>query len=187
MTTYTEQFSAAAKANAEAQLALFSQLAAKTFEGVEKLVDLNLKAAKSSLEESQAAAQKLFAAKDPQEFFTLTSSHAQPTLEKSVAYGRHLSGIFSSTQAELTKAAEAQIAEVNRKVVAMIDEAAKNAPAGSEQAISILKSTIGNLSAGYEQFTKNAKQAAEVLEANVTNAVEQISQAGAKVSRAAKK
>jgi phasin family protein len=187
MTTYTEQFSAAAKANAEAQIALFNQLASKTFEGVEKLVDLNLKAAKSSLEETQAAAQKLFSAKDPQEFFTLTSSHAQPTLEKSVAYGRHLSGIFSSTHAELTKAAEAQIAEVNRKVVALIDEAAKNAPAGSEQAISILKSTIGNLSAGYEQFTKNAKQAAEVLEANVTNAVDQISQAGAKVSRAAKK
>ncbi|MFX4377395.1 TIGR01841 family phasin, partial [Acinetobacter baumannii] len=83
------------------------------------------------------------AAKDPQEFFTLTSSHAQPTLEKSVAYSRHLSGIFSSTQAELTKAAEAQIAEVNRKVVAMIDEVAKNAPAGSEQAISMFKSAIG--------------------------------------------
>jgi phasin family protein len=186
MTTYTEQFSAAAKANAEAQIALFSQLASKTFEGMEKLVDLNLKAAKSSLEESQAAA-KLFSAKDPQEFFTLSSSHAQPTLEKSVAYGRHLSGIFSSTQAELTKAAEAQIAEVNRKVVAMIDEVAKNAPAGSEQAISMFKSAIGNMSAGYEQFTKNAKQAAEVLEANVTNAVDQMSQAGAKVARAAKK
>lgn len=187
MTTYTEQFSAAAKANAEAQIALFSHLASKTFEGVEKLVDLNLKAAKSSLEEGQATAQKLFAAKDPQEFFALTSAQAQPTLEKSVAYSRHLSGIFSSTQAELTKAAEAQIAEVNRKVVAMIDEVSKNAPAGSEQAISLLKSTIGNMSAGYEQFTKNAKQAAEVLEANVTNAVEQISQASTKVARAAKK
>ncbi|WP_433694095.1 phasin family protein [Herbaspirillum seropedicae] len=187
MTTYTEQFSAAAKANAEAQIALFSQLASKTFEGVEKLVDLNLKAARSTLEESQAAAQKLFAAKDPQEFFALTSAHAQPTLEKSVAYGRHLSGIFSSTQAELTKAAEAQIAEVNRKVVALIDEASKNAPAGTEQAVSVLKSAIGNMSAGYEQFTKNAKQAAEVLEANVTNAVEQLSQAGAKATRSTRK
>ena len=72
-------------------------------------------------------------------------------------------------------------------VVAMIDEVAKNAPAGSEQAISMFKSAIGNMSAGYEQFTKNAKQAAEVLEANVSNAVDQMSQAGAKVTRAAKK
>jgi hypothetical protein len=44
----------------------------------------------------------------------------------------------------------------------------------------MFKSAIGNMSAGYEQFTKNAKQAAEVLEANVTNAVDQMSQAGAK-------
>lgn len=187
MTTYTEQFSAAAKANFEAQIALFSQLANKTFEGVEKLVDLNLKAAKSSLEEGQATAQKLFAAKDPQEFFSLSSAQAQPTVEKSVAYSRHLSSIFSSTQAELTKAAEAQIAETNRKVISLIDEASKNAPAGSEQAISLLKSTIGNLNAGYEQFTKSAKQAAEVIEANVTNAVDQLSQAGAKATKATKK
>ena len=187
MTTYTEQFSAAAKANAEAQIALFSQLASKAFEGVEKLVDLNLKAAKSSLEESQTTAQKLFAAKDPQEFFSLSSAQAQPTLEKSVAYGRHLSGIFSSTQAELTKAAGAQIAEVNRKVISLIDEASKNAPAGSEHAISLLKTTIGNFNAGYEQFTKNAKQAAEVLEANVSNAVDQLSQATTKVAKATKK
>ncbi|MBO9538515.1 TIGR01841 family phasin [Herbaspirillum sp.] len=187
MTTYTEQFSAAAKANAEAQIALLSQLASKTFEGVEKLVDLNLKAAKSSLEESQATAQKLFAAKDVQEFFSLSSAQAQPTVEKSVAYGRHLSSIFSSTQAELAKAAEAQIAEANRKVFSLIDEAAKNAPAGSEQAISLLKSTIGNLNAGYEQFTKSAKQAAEVIEANVTNAVDQLSQATTKATKSAKK
>lgn len=187
MTTYTDQFSAAAKANAEAQIALFTQLASKTFEGMEKLVDLNLKAAKSSLEESQAAAQQLFSAKDPQEFFSLSSAHAQPALEKSVAYSRHLSGIFSSTQAELTKTTEAQIAEVNRKVISLIDEASKNAPAGSEQAISLLKSTIGNLNAGYEQFTKSAKQAAEVLEANVTNAVDQLSQTTTKVTKTTRK
>ncbi|KAF1038961.1 MAG: hypothetical protein GAK35_03701 [Herbaspirillum frisingense] len=104
-----------------------------------------------------------------------------------MAYGRHLSGIFSSTQAEFTKAAEAQIAEVNRKVISLIDEASKNAPAGSEQAISLLKSTIGNINAGYEQFSKNAKQAAEALEANVTNAVDQLSQAGTKVTKATRK
>ncbi|EJN05742.1 phasin family protein [Herbaspirillum sp. YR522] len=186
MTTYTDHFSAAASANAELQFALMSQLASKTFEGVEKLVDLNLKAVKSSLEEGQLTAQQLFAAKDPQEFFSLASAQAQPTAEKSVAYGRHLSGIFSSTQAELTRTVEGQIAEVNRKFVALIDEASRNAPAGSEQAISLFKTTLGHFNAGYEQFSKNAKQAADVLEANVTTAVDQLSQAGAKATRVRK-
>ena len=36
MTTFTEQFSAATKANVEAQIALFNQFSHKTFEGVEK-------------------------------------------------------------------------------------------------------------------------------------------------------
>lgn len=182
MTTLTEQFSAATKANFEAQIALFSQFANKTFEGVEKLVDLNLKATKSSLEETREATQKLLTAKDVQEFFSLSSAQAQPTVEKSLAYGRHLAGIVSTTQAELTKTAEAQLAEVNRKVISMIDEASKNAPAGSENAITFVKTTIGNFNAGYEQFTKSAKQATDALEANVSSAVDQLSQATVKAT-----
>lgn len=188
MTTLTDQFSAATKANFEAQVALFSQFANKTFEGVEKLVDLNLKATKSSLEETHDAVQKLLTAKDAQEFFSLSSAQAQPSVEKGLAYSRHVAGIFSSTQAELTKTAEAQLAEVNRKVISIIDEASKNAPAGSEGALSFVKTTIGNLNAGYEQLTKSAKQAAEAMEANVTTAVDQLSQATVKAtSRSAKK
>ena len=188
MTNFTEQFSAATKANIEAQVALFSQIASKTFEGVEKLVDLNLKATKSSLEEGHEATQKLLTAKDAQEFFNLTSAHTQPTVEKSLAYGRHLAGIFSNTHAELSKTAEAQLAEVNRKVISLIDEASKNAPAGSEGAISFVKTSLGNINAGYEQLTKNAKQAADALEANVSNAVDQFSQATVKAaSRGSKK
>lgn len=188
MTTLNDQFSAATKANFEAQIALFSQFASKAFEGVEKLVDLNLKATKSSLEESHEAVQKLLTAKDAQEFFSLSSAQAQPSVEKGLAYGRHIAGIVSSTQAELTKTAETQLAEVNRKVISMIDEAAKNAPAGSEGALSFVKTTIGNFNSGYEQFTKSAKQAAEAMEANVTTAVDQLSQATVKAtSRGSKK
>jgi phasin family protein len=126
--------------------------------------------------------QKLLTAKDAQEFFSLSGSQAQPTVEKGLAYSRHLAGIVSNTQAELTKAAEAQLAEANRKVISLIDEASKNAPAGTENAIAFVKTTIGNFNAGYEQFTKSAKQAAEALEANVSTAVDQLSQATVKAT-----
>src|SRR5690349_9396433 len=114
MFTVPEQFSAATKANFEAQLALITSLSNKAFEGAEKLVSLNMSAAKASLEESTVAAKQLIAAKDPQEFFTLASSQAQPSAEKALAFSRQLTSIFSSTQADYTKAAEAQIAETNR-------------------------------------------------------------------------
>ena len=180
MFTIPEQFSSATKANFEAQFAMFTALTGKAFAGVEKLVELNLSAAKASLEESTATTKQLLSAKDPQEFFSLTAAQAQPTAEKVIAYGRNVAAITSGTQAEFSKAAEEQIAETNKKVIALVEEVSKNAPAGSENAVAMLKSAIGNASAGYEQFTKTTKQAVEAIETNVASAVSQFSQAAEK-------
>lgn len=182
MFSIPEQFSNATKANFEAQFAIFSALTNKAFEGVEKFVDLNLTAAKASLEESSITTRQLLSAKDPQEFFSLASAQAQPTAEKTIAYGRHLANIASSTSAEFSKAAETQIAETNRKVISLVEEVSKNAPAGSENAVAMFKSALGNANAGYEQFSKTAKQAVETIEGNVAQAVNQFSAAAAKVT-----
>ncbi|MES3023840.1 MAG: phasin family protein [Pseudomonadota bacterium] len=183
-----EQFSNATKANFESQFAIFSSLTAKAFEGVEKLVELNITAARASLEESQAAAKQLLSAKDPQEFFSLATAQAQPNAEKAVSYGRQVAAIAAGTQAEFNKAAEIQIAETNRKVVSLVDEVSKNAPAGSENVVAVLKATMGNASAGYEQLTKTTKQAVETLETNMNAAVSQFTQAAQKAApKAAKK
>lgn len=173
----SEQLSAATKSQIESQLAMFNSLAAKAFDSMEKVIELNINATKASIDESSATAKQLLAAKDPQEFFALTTAQAQPSTEKALAYTRHLAGIASSTQAEFTKAAEAQIAESSRKVTAFVDELAKNAPAGSENAFTAFKSILGNASAGYEQLSKTTKQAVETMEANMNNATTQFTQA----------
>ncbi len=179
-----EQFSNATKANFESQFAIFSSLTSKAFEGVEKLIELNMTAAKASLEESSITTRQLLAAKDPQEFFSLTAAQAQPTAEKALSYGRQVAAIAAGTQAEFTKAAELQIAETNRKVVTLVDEVTKNAPAGSENVVAIIKSTLGNANAGYEQISKSAKQAVEAMETNVNAAVSQFTQATQKAAKA---
>lgn len=94
-----EQFSNATKANFESHFALVSSLTSKTFEGMEKLVDLNISAAKATLEESSATARQLLQAKDPQEFFSLSAAQAQPTAEKALSYGRQLASIAAGTGA----------------------------------------------------------------------------------------
>src|SRR5471030_2920389 len=99
MFTIPEQFSAASKANFDAQLAMLTSLTNKAFDGVEKIVELNLNAVKSSLEESAVVAKQLLSAKDAQEFFSLTGAKAQPSAEKAIAYGRQLASIASTTQA----------------------------------------------------------------------------------------
>ncbi|MBC3862008.1 phasin family protein [Undibacterium jejuense] len=182
MTTSPEQFIAATKTNLEAQFASLTALNKKAFEGLEQLFALNVNAAKASFEESTATAKQLMAAKDPQEFFTLTAAQAQPSAEKALAYGRHLASITTATQQEFTKAVEAHIAETNTKVIGLIDEVTKNAPAGSEQAVVALKSVVGNINAGYEQLSKTTKQAVQTLEENLSKATQQFTQAAEKAT-----
>ena len=166
MYTTPEQFSAAAKTNFEAQIAALSALTTRAFDSVTKIVDLNLNTAKASFEETSAATKQLLAAKDPQEFFSLTSAQTQPAAEKALAYSRTLAGIASSVQAELTKAAEEQIAENNRKVSEFIEAVTKNAPAGAETAVALLKSTITAANTTYDTVHKATKQAVEIAESS---------------------
>jgi phasin family protein len=172
-----EQFSNATKANFESQFAIISSLTSKAFEGMEKLVELNVTAAKVSLDESSITARQLLSAKDPQEFFSLTTAQAQPTAEKAMSYGRQVASIVAGTQAEFTKAVETQLAETSRKVISLVDEVSKKAPAGSESVVAAIKASIGNASAGYEQLSKTAKQAVQTIESNVNAAVNQFTQA----------
>jgi phasin family protein len=180
-----EQFSTATKATLESQFSVLSSFAGKAFEGVEKLVELNLSTAKAALEESAATSRQLLGAKDAQEFLALSVAQAQPSAEKAATYSRSLAAIASGTQADLISVVESQFTETNGKIVSLFEEISKHAPAGSENAVAIIKSAIGNASAGYEQFTKTSKQAAEVIEANFTTAVNQFSQAADKAIRRA--
>jgi len=157
-----EQIAAAQKANLES---LFG-LTTKAFEGVEKLIELNLQVVKSTLVESQENAQRLLSVKDAQELIALQASLSQPVAEKVLSYGRHLYEIASSTQAEFTKVAEAQFEEQNKKVQALVDNVAKNAPAGSETAVAALKSALNAANTTYETVQKATKQAVEIAETN---------------------
>lgn len=180
-----EQFSNATKASLESQFALMSSLTSKTFEGMEKLVDLNIATARSTLEDSSAVARQLLGAKDPQEFFSVTAAQAQPAAEKAMSYTRQLASIATGTGAEFSKAAESQIVEANRKVISLVDEVSKNAPAGSESFVAAVKTAISNANAGYEQFSKTTKQAVETMENNMNAAVSQFSTTAGKASNAA--
>ncbi len=157
-----EQIVAAQKANIET---LFG-LTQKAFEGVEKLVELNVQATKAALSETANSTQALLSVKDAQELLTLQASLMQPLAEKTVAYSRHLYDIASGTGAEFGKAAEAQATDAQKKFMAVVDNAAKNAPAGSETAVAVMKSAVSAANNAMESVQKAVKQATEMAEAN---------------------
>jgi phasin family protein len=157
-----EQIVAAQKANIETIFGLTQ----KAFEGVEKLVELNVQATKAALSESANSTQALLSVKDAQELLTLQASLMQPLAEKTVAYSRHLYDIASGTSAEFGKAAEAQATDAQKKFMSVVDNAAKNAPAGSETAVAVMKSAVSAANNAMESVQKAVKQATEMAETN---------------------
>ena len=147
--------------------ALFG-LTSKAFEGVEKLVELNVAAAKAALEDSASHAQAVLSVKDAQELLALQASVLQPLAEKTAAYNRHLYDIASSASTDLGKAFEAKVADSQAKFAGLVDSASKNAPAGSETAVAMMKSAVAAANNAYESVQKAVKQASDVAEANLT-------------------
>jgi phasin family protein len=163
MTVLTvEQVVAAQKANIETLFGLTN----KAFEGMEKIVELNMTASKAALSEVAGHTQTVLSVKDVQELVALQSSLLQPLAEKAAAYSRHLYDIANSTGAEFTKAVEGQASDAQSKFAALVDNATKNAPAGSEAAVAILKSSVSAANNAMESVQKAVKQATEVAEAN---------------------
>lgn len=177
-----EQFAAAHKANLET---LFG-LTTKAFEGVEKLVELNMQVAKTTLAEVAETSTAAASVKDAQELLNLQASLLQPTAEKAAAYSRHVYDILAGTNAEVTKVAEATVAESQKKVLALVDTAVKNAPAGTESAVAIVKSAVAAANNAFESVQKAAKQATEVAEANFTTMTNQAVKATQTATRSKK-
>ena len=169
----TEQIVASHKANVET---LFG-LTAKAFEGVEKLVELNLSAAKAALSESAQNSQTVLSAKDAQELLALQASLFQPLAEKTAAYSRQLYEIASGTGGEFTKAFEAQAALAQKQFASMIDSASQNAPAGSESAVAMMKSAVAAANNAFESVQKAVKQATDLAESNYNAMAQNVSAA----------
>lgn len=158
-----EQILAAQKANLETLYGLTQ----KAFEGVERLVDLNLQATRATVNEAASNAQALLSTKDAQELLDLQARLMQPLAEKVSAYSRQLFEIASDTSAEFAKAAEDQSAEAQQKFMALFDNAARNAPAGSESLVTAVRSAVNAASGAMDQVQKAVKQATEMAQANV--------------------
>jgi len=157
-----EQVVSSHKANIETLLGLTT----KAFEGVEKIVELNLTASKAALAETGEHAKAVLSVKDAQELLALQSGLFQPLAEKTAAYSRHLYDIASGSTAEFGKAFEGQAADAQKKFMGLVDNAAKNAPAGSETAVAVMKSAVAAANNALESVQKAVKQATDMAESN---------------------
>ena len=157
------------KANLEAAV----RFAGIALEGAERMLELQLKAAKSAFADGVQQAKALAEIKDVQELAQLRTTMAQPALEKATSYVKSVYDVATATQSEINKLVEEQVSEFNKQVVTNLDRVVKSAPAGSEVAIATVKSAITAVNSAYDNISKSAKQFAEMTHANVEAATTQ--------------
>ena len=161
-----EQMMAAQKANMDTLLSLTH----KAFEGVERLVELNMQIARAAMTDSADTAKAALSVKDAQELLALQTSLLQPTAEKAAAYQRSLYELAQRTNAEWIQVAEAQMAKAQKDLNTMIDTATKGAPAGTESAVALVRSAVSAANTAFDQVSRATKQVVEMAEANVAAA-----------------
>ena len=97
----------------------------------------------------------------------------RPTgVQKAISWSKSVYEVTTQANAELTRTAEVRASEWNQNLVSMLDKAAKDAPAGSDVAVSAVKQMIAAANSAYDSFSKATKQATEIAEANVSAATE---------------
>ncbi|MFW7340224.1 TIGR01841 family phasin [Pollutimonas sp. H1-120] len=157
------------------------------FGGFEKLVDLNLKVIKATLDEVAQKSQQAIEVKDAQEALAFTSGLVQPNAEKALAYSKHVYDIVSGVQVDLSKLTEEQIAQGQQQVSDAIDQISKNAPTGSEGAVALLKSSLATANSAYESVSKATRQAVDAAESNLNAATNATFKAATDAAEAATK
>ncbi len=163
-----EQIIAMNKTNIETAM----RFAGVAFSGAERMLDLQMQAAKSAFTDGLEHAKALSSVKDLNELNSYKAQYAQPSLDKAMAYAKSVYEVANQTQAEISTMIEAQVAQFNSEVVANLDQIVKTAPPGSEAGVAAIKSGIAAVNVAYENFSKVAKQFTQAAQANAEAAVE---------------
>ncbi len=148
------------------QVGALSSLGHAVIAAAEKLSDLNLWASRQAIDAAIETARSLAGTTDPKAAVAVISTYGQPWIDHLMSYSRNLIGIGNGMQAEVARVVEAQLAENNRRVSALVEYAAKNAPAGSETAVSLLRGAVAAGNTALDTVTRTARQAADWADAS---------------------
>lgn len=149
-----EQFGDLSKSSVDAAM----KFAAVGFTGAERLLALNLEAAKVGFDVTARNAKAVTGVKDVQDLNTLQTKAAETGLEFAVGYSKNLYDVAVSTQSQYTSLVEERMSLIQKSMVDTLDKVSKAAPAGSDVFVTALKSGLAASTAATDTFTKAAKQ-----------------------------
>jgi phasin family protein len=145
-----------------AAMAQTGTAAAQTaLDGMRRLAEVNLQAARSSLEQSAEQIHALLSAKDINTLAQLVTAMAQPSPEKFTAYALAVAAVAQDTQSDLARLVCEQIERTNQQLAATMESIVRGAPAGSDGAVGFIRQAMQTATASYEQFNQNMQRLME--------------------------
>ena len=165
MNVNLDQFAAANKASVETLFGVSGQ----AFEGVEKLVALNLQTIKTVLAETEESSKTALESKSPADWMKVQTAALQAAPQKAMAYGQQVQAIFAPMIAAQRATFDAKLAEAQAKFLEGVSGALKDAP-GGDKLVALAKSAVTGVNSAYEGMDKASKQVTEAVTANVKKA-----------------
>jgi len=154
MAEIPSQLNELSKESVETALA-FSRIA---MENAERLVRLQLDAAKGFVEENAAQARSLAEVTDPAQLADVRARAAEAAMQKAVEYSRQVYDLSIQTQGELAKLMEQRVSQFNEGMLAAMEQAFKSAP-GSDAALAAFRSALAASTGAVGNLTRMAQQA----------------------------
>lgn len=177
-----EQITAAQKANTEVLMAMMRT----SFEGLQRIADLNMAATRELFDTTISNANSLMSAKDINEAARINQSLAKPSVERMVDYSRRLYELMAQMQKEMTGIVESQYSQFAKTAAGAIDKTKASAPVGGDVFAAAMKSMLDATNKVFDQMSATAKQMSDVTEANVQAATSATAKAVGTSSRGKK-
>ncbi len=172
-----EQMSAAQKATVEALTAILRT----SFDGMQRLAELNMAVARDAFSSNVATISKLAASKDLSEMAPLGQELAEP--ERMMDYWRDVYGLVSAMQKDVTTVMQANYSQLAKSAASAIEQRTSSGSDGGDAIADVMKAMLEQGNKAFDNMTAMASQMTSMANAQIraaTSAMEGQAGTGAK-------
>jgi phasin family protein len=176
-----EQVSVAQKASAELLMAIMRT----SFEGMQRLTELNMAAARETYSTTVATTGKLASSKDMSDMARVNQQVAKP--ERMMEYWRNVYDLVSAMQKEVTSVMQANYTQLTKTAASSIEHKKSSAIDGSDVIANAMKNMLEQTNKAFDNMTAVAGQMTNIANANIqaatsatAKAVESVTQINSK-------
>ncbi|QDQ25199.1 phasin family protein [Chitinimonas arctica] len=168
---------------AQQQMELALKVARIGIDSTERLLKLQLGAAKEALEDSARTAARLSEVKDPQSAMAVRAELTEQAMGNMLGLSRNIYELAAQTQAELAQLSEIRSGNFQQSLMSNFDRISKATPAGSDILSASLKSSVAAGQAAFDSLNKAARQVAEFADTSLKAASTATAEAVKNVNR----